>query len=268
MKNQLKAERYKLRHSNMPIIILLVCTAIIVVSILFGEMTFFGAGDGMTSIIGFQAKSYLSETTITFKAVARSALAYTSFFWVVAGLFTAIFFIKEYSTGTIKLSVAYGIKRQILYYAKAITIFLTSLLFYIGFIATFFIIEVVQSGYIPSIMELQNILGWTILCWLVLMAFESIIFFLCVLIQNTGIVIGISCLYIFSGASVYLMLWSNMNTTALSLKIFVYGNPMYYWMNFCSCRTMGIVDQLPFYLLSCFVLLIAGGWIISKKEIK
>lgn len=88
------------------------------------------------------------------------------------------------------------------------------------------------------------------------------------LIQNTGIVIGISCLYIFSGASVYLMLWSNMNTTALSLKIFVYGNPMYYWMNFCSCRTMGIVDQLPFYLLSCFVLLIAGGWIISKKEIK
>ena len=99
MKNQLKAERYKLRHSNMPIIILLVCTAIIVVSILFGEMTFFGAGDGMTSIIGFQAKSYLSETTITFKAVARSALAYTSFFWVVAGLFTAIFFYKRIQYG-------------------------------------------------------------------------------------------------------------------------------------------------------------------------
>ncbi len=268
MKNQLKAEMYKFRHSKMPLIISAVCVAIILISFVFGEMVFFGAGDGMTSEIGFQAKCYLSESTITFRSVARSSLAYTAFFWVIAGLFAALFFIKEYSTGTIKLPVAYGTKRQILYYAKVFTIFLMSLLFYIIFVTAFFIIEVIQSGYSPNIMEMQNILGWTLLCGLVLIAFESIIIFLCVLIQNTGVVIGIGCLYVFSGASVYLMIWSEMENIALPLKIFVYGNPMYYWMNFSSCRTIGIIDQLPFYLVVCLVLTICGGWIVSQKEIK
>ena len=98
-------------------------------------------------------------------------------------------------------------------------------------------------------------------------AFESISIFLCVIIQNIGVVTGICCLYVFSGASVYLMLWSNMDAASIPLKIFVYGNPMYYWMNFCSCRTMGIIEHLPFYFMGGILLLIVGGIAMSKKEI-
>ena len=87
-------------------------------------------------------------------------------------------------------------------------------------------------------------------------------------IQNTGIVTGICCLYVFSGASVYLMLWSDMETVSIPLKFFVYGNPMYYWMNFSSCRTMGIIEHLPFYFIGCISLLIVGGLIMIRKEIK
>lgn len=100
------------------------------------------------------------------------------------------------------------------------------------------------------------------------LALESISIFLCVVIQNTGIVTGICCLYVFSGASVYLMLWSDMETVSIPLKFFVYGNPMYYWMNFSSCRTMGIIEHLPFYFIGCISLLIVGGLIMIRKEIK
>ena len=55
------------------------------------EMVIFGAGDGITCEIGFQAKSYLSEEVVTFRSVARSSLAYTAFFWIVMGVFTALF---------------------------------------------------------------------------------------------------------------------------------------------------------------------------------
>ena len=45
-------------------------------------------------------------------------------------------------------------------------------------------------------------------------------------------------------------------------------NHMYYWMNFSSCRTMGIIEHLPFYFIGCISLLIVGGLIMIRKEIK
>ena len=238
MINHFKAEFYKLRHSKILITILGVCAAVIMVSFALGDMTFFGAGDGTESVIGFQAKCYLSSEIPTFQTVARSSLAYTAFFWIIGILFATIFFTKEYNTGTIKLSVAYGTKRTILYYTKAITILVVSLITYLIFVATFFVIEIIQSGYIPTASE----------------------------VINTGIVTGICCLYVFSGASVYLMLWSDMETVSIPLKFFVYGNPMYYWMNFSSCRTMGIIEHLPFYFIGCISLLIVGGLIMIKRN--
>lgn len=200
MINHFKAEFYKLRHSKILITILGVCAAVIMVSFALGDMTFFGAGDGTESVIGFQAKCYLSSEIPTFQTVARSSLAYTAFFWIIGILFATIFFTKEYNTGTIKLSVAYGTKRTILYYTKAITILVVSLITYLIFVATFFVIEIIQSGYIPTASEVINLLGWALACGTVLLALESISIFLCVVIQNTGIVTGICCLYVFSGA--------------------------------------------------------------------
>ena len=79
MINHFKAEFYKLRHSKILITILGVCAAVIMVSFALGDMTFFGAGDGTESVIGFQAKCYLSSEIPTFQTVARSSLAYTAF---------------------------------------------------------------------------------------------------------------------------------------------------------------------------------------------
>lgn len=94
MINHFKAEFYKLRHSKILITILGVCAAVIMVSFALGDMTFFGAGDGTESVIGFQAKCYLSSEIPTFQTVARSSLAYTAFFWIIGILFASIFFKK------------------------------------------------------------------------------------------------------------------------------------------------------------------------------
>ena len=95
MINHFKAEFYKLRHSKILITILGVCAAVIMVSFALGDMTFFGAGDGTESVIGFQAKCYLSSEIPTFQTVARSSLAYTAFFWIIGILFATIFFTKR-----------------------------------------------------------------------------------------------------------------------------------------------------------------------------
>lgn len=95
MINHFKAEFYKLRHSKILITILGVCAAVIMVSFALGDMTFFGAGDGTESVIGFQAKCYLSSEIPTFQTVARSSLAYTAFFWIIGILFATIFLQKN-----------------------------------------------------------------------------------------------------------------------------------------------------------------------------
>ena len=97
MINHFKAEFYKLRHSKILITILGVCAAVIMVSFALGDMTFFGAGDGTESVIGFQAKCYLSSEIPTFQTVARSSLAYTAFFWIIGILFATIFFTKSFN---------------------------------------------------------------------------------------------------------------------------------------------------------------------------
>lgn len=84
MINHFKAEFYKLFRSKIMIAILGVCVALVMVSFALGDMTFFGAGDGTESVIGFQAKCYLSSEMPTFQTVARSSLAYTAFFWIVS----------------------------------------------------------------------------------------------------------------------------------------------------------------------------------------
>ena len=236
MINHFKAEFYKLFRSKIMIAILGVCVALVMVSFALGDMTFFGAGDGTESVIGFQAKCYLSSEMPTFQTVARSSLAYTAFFWIVCLVFATIFFTKEYNTGTIKLSVAYGTKRTILYYTKAITILAVSLITYLIFVAAFFVIEIIQSGYIPSASEALTLFGWALACGIVLLAFESISIFLCVIIQNIGVVTGICCLYVFSGASVYLMLWSNMDAASIPLKIFVYLHSLENCLKIWICR--------------------------------
>lgn len=268
MLNYLKAELYRLVHSKSLIGFILGSVFILFLSMIFGEMTIMGSGEGMLLDIGFQAKSYLSAAEPTFETVAQSCLGYTAFFWLVNVLFTATFFNKEYEVGTIKLSVAYGIDRRIIYFSKAMIILVVSLFMYFAFILGFFILETMQSGYLMSLAEFMQLLQWTVINGLVLLAMNCLVIFLCGLISNISVVTGVSCIYIFSGACVYLMSWASMETLFPLLRAYVYANPMFYWMNICSSNITRIIDYLPWYLLSSTLLLIIGCILVNRKEIK
>ena len=95
MINHFKAEFYKLRHSKILITILGVCAAVIMVSFALGDMTFFGAGDVTESVIGFQAKCYLSSEIPTFQTVARSSLHIQPFSGLLAFYLQPYFFQKN-----------------------------------------------------------------------------------------------------------------------------------------------------------------------------
>lgn len=268
MLNYLRAELYRLLHSKSFIGFILGCLLILFLSMIFGEMTLMGSGEGMLLDIGFQAKSYLSIAEPTFETVAQSCLGYTAFFWLVNVLFTATFFNKEYELGTIKLSVAYGIDRRIIYFSKAIIILVVSILMYFTFIFGFFVLETIQSGYLMCLSEILQLLQWTVINGLVLLAMNCLVIFLCVLISNISVVTGVSCIYIFSGASVYLMSWASMETLFPLLRYYVYANPMFYWMNVCSSNITRIMGYLPWYLIGSTLLLIIGCILVNRKEIQ
>ena len=96
MINHFKAEFYKLRHSKILITILGVCAAVIMVSFALGDMTFFGAGDGTESVIGFQAKCYLSSEIPTFQnCCPLISCIYSLFSGLLAFLFAIHIFYKK-----------------------------------------------------------------------------------------------------------------------------------------------------------------------------
>lgn len=94
MINHFKAEFYKLRHSKILITILGVCAAVIMVSFALGDMTFFGAGDGTESVIGFKLSVIYLVKYQRFKLLPAHLLHIQPFSGLLA-LFATIFFIKR-----------------------------------------------------------------------------------------------------------------------------------------------------------------------------
>lgn len=268
MNRQLKAELYKMKHSSILMVSFIGILFIVALSFLFGEMNFFSAGDGTITYIGFQAKSYVSENGPLFEEVVRSSLAYTAFFWCIALIVTVVFFQNEYSLGTIKLSISYGIPKWIIYLTKILTIFITIFFLYFLFIGIFLIIELMQSGYKLNFGDFLRITELFLLNYCTIIGFLSLIIFLSSVLYNVGIVVCIGCIYVFTGMSIYLMLWNSMQSISNGLRLFIYCNPMYYWMNFSSCKTQGILENIWIFLLFNILLLILGGIINNRKEIK
>lgn len=74
-------------------------------------------------------------------------------------------------------------------------------------------------------------------------------------------------MYIFAGISIYIMVWDRMETLVKVVRMFIYCNPMYYWMNYCCNRAVSYIELLG-YLIVSVAILIFGGYLLEKREIK
>ncbi len=268
MKRQLHAEWYKLVHSQIISIVALISIGIVLLSFHFGQIYFFAAGSGNKIYIGFQAKAYSSMHAPNFDEVAMSALAYTAFFWCLVVIVTAYFFMDEYHTGTIKLAVAGGIRKWKIYLSKAIILSGATFLFYYIFIFIFLIIELIQTGYQFNANDLTVMLKLIFLNNVALVSLQFLTIFLCVLLKNIGVVVGLCFMYVYAGLEVYLGCWNHMDEISSGLKLFLYCNPMYYWLNYCSHRVGAAIGDMWIYMVLSIALLCMGGIIINKRELK
>lgn len=274
MLNQLKAERYKLFHSNLLPGALAGCAAILALSLAAGQFVIFGSGGADGGIeLGFRPKAWMpgpNSLGANFLGVACASLAYLAVFWIVAGCFAAAFCLKENAAGTKQLSIACGTSRVRFFCCKAAVTLAASLALFLLFVGAFWVVESAQSGYWMTPPETARFAFWVLLCGMALAGFVGMVIFLCALLQSIGPVIALSCLHLFAGACVYIMVWPELDSGggSLPLKAFLYANPIYYWFNFCSGRAEVSLGQLPFFLLFCLALLGAACLLESRRELK
>lgn len=89
-----------------------------------------------------------------FSEIMQSCISCNVFLWIVALILTIQFFCYDYSAGTIKLPIAYGIDRVKVYFAKVIVIVLYNAVCYFLFNAITLCFTCIQIGYTPNITEL------------------------------------------------------------------------------------------------------------------
>ncbi len=279
MFNQLKSEFLKLRYSKLFIAIPILFLAGLVLYGSFGISTggtqlFVSEGDEETNaaihgIIGFFAFTFENADAPTFKEIMQSCISCNVFLWVIVLILTIQFFCYDYSAGTIKLPIAYGIDRIKVYLAKVITIIIYSAVCYCLFSFATLLITCVYIGYTPCISEIIQYSGYVGANFLVMISFILLSLTVCICLKNIGIIATVMCLFTLGGAVIYTGIWQNFHSHMI-LKFIVWLNPLYYWMNMGTFRLeYGLINEIiRYFIFSLLILLPVSIALIKKQEFK
>lgn len=279
MFNQLKSEFLKLRYSKLFIAVPVLFIAGLILYGSFsisteGTQLFVSEGDEETNsaihgIIGFFAFTFENADTPTFKEIMQSCISCNVFLWVIILILTIQFFCYDYSAGTIKLPIAYGIGRIKVYLAKVITITMYSAVCYCLFSFAALLITCVHVGYKPCISEIIQYLGYIGLNFLVMISFMLLILTVCICLKNIGIIATVMCLFTLGGAVIYTGIWQSFHNHFI-LKYLVWLNPLYYWMNMGTFRLeYGLIHEIiRYFIFSLFILLPVSIVLVKRQEFK
>ncbi len=277
MMNQIRAELLKLKYSNVLTMLL----------VLFGMglalYTVFGISDGGTQvfisegneernpavqgIIGFLAFTFKNIKYPQFNEIVKSVMSCNVFLWVFMLIFVVCFFNYDYNMGTIKLPVAYGISRNMIFLAKVIVIVLCFGILYILFSAITLLYTCIKVNYIPGMGEIFTYIGYTMLNYMVMVSFSMICIFVSICLKNTGIIATVICLFTLAGAIIYTGTWQQFHSTPLQYIIRL--TPLYYWMNMGTLRLgYGIIHEILIYFCFGIFLIPVSAVLINRQELK
>lgn len=276
MYNQLKSEFLKLKYSKLftAVPILFLAGLILYGSFSLstgGTQVFVSEGDEETNaaiqgMIGFFAFTFENIDAPEFSEIMQSCISCNVFLWIAALILTIQFFCYDYSAGTIKLSVAYGIDRVKVYFAKVIVIVLYNAVCYFIFNAITLWFTCLQTGYAPGIVELIQYLSYVGLNFLVMVSFILLCITICICFKNTGIIATVMCLFTLGGAVIYTGIWQNFHSHAI-LKYIVLLNPLYYWMNMGALRLeYGLIHEIIVYFVFSLLFLLPLSVILVRKQ--
>ncbi len=279
MFNQLKSEFLKLKYSRLftAVPMLLLAGLLLYGSFSLsagGTQLFVSEGDeeanaAIQGMVGFFAFTFEDIDMPEFSEIMQSCISCNVFLWIVALILTIQFFCYDYSAGTIKLPIAYGIDRVKVYFAKVIVIVLYNAVCYFLFNAITLCFTCIQIGYTPNITELIQYLSYIGLNFLVMISFIFLCITISICLKNTGIIATVMCLFTLGGAVIYTGIWQNFHSHAI-LKYFVWLNPLYYWMNMGTFRLQyGLINEIiVYFIFGLFFLLPLSVILVRKQEFK
>ncbi len=276
MYNQIKSEFLKLRYSKLfkaiPILLIFGLALYWLFSLSAGgTQVLVSEGDEETDktlqgMIGFFAFTFADESRPEFREIMQSCMSCNVFLWVFILIFTIQFFCYDYSSGTIKLSVAYGISRIKVYLAKVVVIMLYSAACYFLFSILSVCFTCFRVDYMPNVGDMVQYLEFTGLNFLVMVSFIMLCLIVSICVKNTGIIATVMCVFMLGGAVIYTGIWQNFHSHMV-LKYLVWVNPFYYWMNMGAFRLdYGIIHEIMGYFMFGVVIILPVSVLLVRKQ--
>lgn len=275
MRNQLRADFYKLRHSST---FWIVGGLFVILFVFFCMMStskegvFFGFAreniNNVPVLDGFVAFSYLNPSKPTMWEIVYSATLFTFFLWIVLLVLTIQFYSKEFSTGTVKLSIAYGKNRLMLYFSKLIVIVTYfGILYYLFQIMAYFV-SAHQIGAPVTVEGIIAVIKLTTLFFMALIIFTMLAMLLYNIFQNTVVVS--TCMVVYMYSLVFLILGIMDKAVPPILQLYFNINPMYYlWRasGFWAFPSIAY-DTIIYFVVGIIVITICTYFVQVRKEVK
>lgn len=275
MLNQLKADYYKLRHSSVFLIVNVLI--IILLCALFGMskgsdgfyMGFARKMVGAEPVLdGFIAFAFEDRANPTFWEIIYSATALTFILWIILMVLAIQIYSQELQNGTIKLSVAYGKNRLVLFYSKLIVVLSYFGILYYVFNIISYLFCVKATGVALTEKGILELLKLTTLFFLIFVIFTMICMILCSVYRNAVFVS--TCMLAYMYSVVFLILGVMDHKIPFLLNIYFHINPMYYlWKASGYWAEPGIAKEIIIFFIAGFIILsICINFIENKHEIK
>lgn len=275
MLNQLKADYYKLRHSSVfwivnGLIIILFCALLGMSRSNEGYyMGFAREMIGVEPVLdGFVAFAFEDRANPSFWEIIYSATALTFILWIILMVLTVQVYSQELQNGTIKLSVAYGKNRLVLFYSKLIVVlsYFGSLYYTFNIIGYLFCVK--ATGVALTRKGILELIKLTTLFFMIFVIFTMICMILCSLYRNAVFVS--TCMLAYMYSVVFLILGVMDRKIPFLLNVYFHINPMYYlWKASGYWAQPDITKEIIIFFITGFIFLsICINFIENKHEIK
>lgn len=275
MRNQIKADFYKLTHSFLfkviiGINVILFCMLVAMSRSSDGfYMGFAREYVGKNPIVdGFVAFAFDDPAHPAFWEVVYSAVSMTFFLWLVLLVLTVLNFSKDFTNGTIRLSFANGKNRYVLFLSKFTVIAVFFGVMYYAFNVFGYIVAAYSCNYGVSADGFKRVLQLTTLLFLILCIFALMSMVLYCFTQNAAVVITVMIALMYSTFFIILCLRDQQPPAVV--RVYFYINPMYYlWKASGYWAHAEIVKEILIYFIVAFPTLnFIGYYLMENKEIK
>lgn len=208
--------------------------------------------------LGFYAFVKSTGETFTFNDLEKTLFFSAWCLWIIAIIFSVLYFQKDFKDGTVKLAYMHGIKSTNIFISKLITLLTYfSLCFTLFHVIAYFYIQRYMNISI-TLEESKELLYIFLLVLLILIAFSISCIFVSIVINNTLITSTLLCVTTFISGYLMMANWAPDKT----MPPIYWLSPMFYLMRISNIQ---IITDVIIYFVFNAILLIPSSILLQKK---